>query len=252
MQYDDAVDIESEKVIDEIQKIIVQKVPHLNDGTLLFEPDEAEVMHTGAVGMLGGNKNISVLTTYADVDAISSKTAADSNSNYLDNMVQNIYAKTGTSQELFSPKGAQALSMCINNDMAMMMIVANKYSRFITTILNKVFGNSNISFKYSILPVSYYNQAEYIVDAFKLAQSGYSFLVPAAALGIGQSDLFALKELENEVLDLDNVLIPLQSSYTQSYKSKLEDSAEKEEKTEETEASEETTEVVQDEDSLKK
>jgi len=31
-------------------------------------------MHDGAVGMMKGNKNISVLTTYADVEAVISKT----------------------------------------------------------------------------------------------------------------------------------------------------------------------------------
>lgn len=218
LQYDAAVDTEAERAVDEIRKILVQKIPHLNDGTLLFEPQEAEVMHNGAVQMLSGNKTVSVLTTYADVDAVTSKTSNDTVTAFLENMVQNIYAKTGTSQELFSPRGAEALQLCIANDMAMMMILGNKYSRFLTKIIDQVFGNSNVSFTYNILPVSYYNQADYITDAFKLAQSGYSFLVPCAALGISQSALMDLKELENEVLDLDNVLIPLQSTYTQSYR----------------------------------
>ena len=218
LQYDAAVDTEAERAVDEIRKILVQKIPHLNDGTLLFEPPEAEVMHNGAVQMLANNKTVSVLTTYADVDAVTSKTSNDTVTAFLENMVQNIYAKTGTSQELFSPKGAEALAMCINNDMAMMMILGNKYSRFLGRIIDRVFGNANISFTYNILPVSYYNQADYITDAFKLAQSGYSFLVPCAALGISQNALMDLKELENEVLDLDNVLIPLQSTYTQSYR----------------------------------
>lgn len=218
LQYDAAVDTEAERAVDEIRKILVQKIPHLNDGTLLFEPQEAEVMHNGAVQMLASNKTVSVLTTYADVDAVTSKTSNDTVTAFLENMVQNIYAKTGTSQELFSPKGAEALQLCIANDMAMMMILGNKFARFLSHIINKVFGNANISFNYNILPVSYYNQADYITDAFKLAQSGYSFLVPCAALGISQNELMDLKELENEVLDLDNVLIPLQSTYTQSYR----------------------------------
>ena len=43
----------------------------------MFEPDEAEEIHKGSVGMLKGNKNISVLTTYADTDMLSSKTSAE-------------------------------------------------------------------------------------------------------------------------------------------------------------------------------
>ncbi len=249
LQYDASVDIEAERAVDEIRKILVQKIPHLADGTLLFEPPEAEVMHNGAVQMLANNKTVSVLTTYADVDAVTSKTSNDTVTAFLENMVQNIYAKTGTSQELFSPKGAEALAMCINNDMAMMMILANKYSRFLTSLINMVFSNANITFTYNILPVSYYNQADYITDAFKLAQSGYSFLIPCAALGVNQRSLMDLKELENEVLDLDNVLIPLQSTYTQSYRRNEESTpAEEPEKEEEApeEAEEEITELTED------
>ena len=59
-------------------------MPHLTDGTLVFEPDEAEVMHNGSVRMMSGNKNVSVLTTYADVDAIVSNTSSEASTNALE------------------------------------------------------------------------------------------------------------------------------------------------------------------------
>lgn len=59
----------------------------MNDGRLVFEPPEAEEMHAGAVGMLKGNPNISVLTTYADVDSIVSKTSSDTAHNNIDKML---------------------------------------------------------------------------------------------------------------------------------------------------------------------
>lgn len=233
MQYDDAVDLELERELDDIRKIIVQKIPHLTDGQLLFEPPEAEVMHEGAVGMLSKNQNLSVLTTYADVEAIISKTSSENINNSLDRMLQNVYAETGASSLLFAPTGTQALSTSITNDMSLMMVLANKYSRFISFILTNLFGNSNISFKYSILPISYYNQSDFITDALKMAQSGYSFLLPSVAIGLNQKDLINVKELENSVLDLTSILIPLSSSYTQSSnevgapEKKLEDKAPK-------------------------
>ena len=49
-----------------------------------------------------------------------------------------------------------------------------------------------------------------------MAQSGYSFLLPSAAIGLGQRELLGIKELENEVLVLREKLIPLASSYTES------------------------------------
>ena len=95
------------------------------------------------------------------------------------------------------------------------MILGNKYSRFLTFIINTLFANSNITFKYTLLPISYYDVSDYITDSFKLAQSGYSFLLPSLALGITQKDLLNLKNLENDALDLLTKLVPLSSAYTQ-------------------------------------
>ena len=216
LQYEDAVDNEQERELEEIRKIIVQKIPHLNDGQLLFEPDEAMEMHRGAVNMMKGNKNLSILTTYADVDAIISRTTADNVNTSLDKMLQNVYSEGGVSAQIFSPTGSQALPTSIRNDTALMMILGNKYSRFISYIINCVYANSNIDFQYILLPISYYNQSEYTSDAFKLAQSGYSFLLPALAIGLNQRELSNIKTLENDLLKLHDKLLPLSSAYTQS------------------------------------
>ena len=215
MDYDEAVDVNKERDLEEIRKIIVQKIPHLQDGLLLFEPDEAAVMHEGAVQMMAGNKNISVLTTYADVDAVVSNTSSEASTNALEKSLQNVYAKAGVSGQLFAPTGSQALMLSIKNDISLMMILGNKYSRFFSFIINSLYANSNINFKYIILPISYYDSSEYITDSFKLAQSGYSYLMPVLGLGLTQKDLFNLKNLENDSLKLIEKLIPLSSAYTQ-------------------------------------
>jgi hypothetical protein len=67
-----------------------------------------------------------------------------------------------------------------------------------------------------MLPISYYNESDYITDTFKLAQSGYSFLLPALACGFSQLEFSNLKDLENDVLNLGEKLIPLKSAYTAS------------------------------------
>ena len=216
IEYDEAVDVNRERDLEEIRKIIVQKIPHLQDGMLLFEPQEAEVMHSGAVEMMKGNKNISVLTTYADVDAIVSKTSSEATTNTLEKSLQNVYARASVSGQLFSPTGSQALSTSITNDMSMMMILANKYGKFLSFIINNLFANSNINFKYSILPITWYNEKDYITNTLKMASSGYSFLLPSLAAGLSQKDLVNVKKLENTLLELKNLLIPLDSSYTQA------------------------------------
>ena len=216
IDYDEAVVTEKERDLEEIRKIIVQKIPHLTDGRLLFEPDEALEIHQGTVGMLKGNKNVSVMTTYADVDAIASKTQSDNANNSLDKMEKNIYAQAGVSSEVFTSSGSSSLDASLRNDMAFMMILANKFSTYITNLLNTKFSNSNISFKYTILPITYHNYDKYVDTSFKLVGSGYSFLLPAIALGFTQKDLGNIKDLENDVLQLGKKLIPPSTSYTQT------------------------------------
>lgn len=233
VRYDKALDRQEDAELEEIKKIIVQKIPHLQDGSLLFEPDEAEIIHNGTVGMMKGNKNVSVLTTYADVDSIVSKTTADNEASSLEKMLQNVYANAGVSSQVFAPLGVQAIKLAIINDISLMMVLANKYARFITRVVNSLFGNSNISFKYIILPISLYNQSDFITDSFKLAQSGYSYLLPAIAMGMSQREIVNIKDLENDVLNLQEKFVPLSSAYTQSNgqvgapEKKLEDKSEK-------------------------
>lgn len=166
--------------------------------------------------MLKGNKNISVMTTYADVDAIASKTQAEGTTTTLDKMEKNIYAQAGVSGEVFTSSGSSTMDASLRNDMAFMMVLANKFSAYITNLLNRKFSNSNISFKYTILPVTYHNYDKFVDTSFKLVGSGYSFLMPAVALGLSQKDLGNLKDLENNVLKLGEKLIPPTTSYTQT------------------------------------
>ena len=216
IDYDEAVITDRERDLEEIRKIIVQKIPHLSDGRLLFEPDEALEIHMGTVGMLQGNKNVSVMTTYADVDAIASKTQSENTAGSLDKMEKNIYAQAGVSSEIFTSSGSSSLDASLRNDMAFMMLLANKFSAYISNLLNRKFSNSNVSFKYTILPITYHNYDKFVDTSFKLVGSGYSFLMPAIALGLSQKDLGNLKDLENNILKLGEKLIPPSTSYTQT------------------------------------
>ena len=233
IRYDKAVERREDAELEEIKKIIVQKIPHMTDGTLLFEPEEAEVIHQGTVGMMKGNKNVSVLTTYADVDSIVSKTSAENDTSTLDKMLQNVYANAGVSSQIFAPMGVQAIMLSIINDIAFMMVLANKYARFVSKVINHLFSNSNISFRYIFLALSLFNKSDFISDSLKLAQSGYSYLLPAVAAGLSQREIVNIKDLENDVLNLRDKFIPLQTSYTESNgkvgapEKKLEEKAEK-------------------------
>ena len=216
LEYIDAKDINRERDLEEIRKILVQHIPHLQDGGLLFEPEEALEMHKGAVEMTKKNENLSVLTTYADVDAIVSKTSNDNSLNSVDKALANIYAESGSSSQLFGTDSNLSLSTSILNDMALMMVLAQKLEGFVTSIINEKYGNSNVSFTYKILPITHYNQKDYVETSLKLANSGYSFILPALAMDISQRELGNIKDLENDVLKLKEKLQPLSTAFTET------------------------------------
>lgn len=217
IQYDKAVDIELEKELEEIKRLIIQKIPHLNDGTLLFEPDEVSVMHSGVVKMISSkNPHASVMTTYGDVDVHSLKTTDGVTNNTLANMRTTMYANAGVSPELFAASGSSSLGTSLQEDVSLMMVLGNKIANFMTTIINFLYGNGTIQFKFHILPITYHNEQDMMNNYLKLASSGYSFILPALACGISQKELGSLKDLENDVLKLQDKLLPLTTSYTQS------------------------------------
>lgn len=216
VNYEDYIDIEKNRDENEIKKILVHEIDHFDDGSFLLEPEEAEEVHNGIVEMLRGNSNIDVITTYGKVVL---QSAVDNRQNTVNNMEKvekNIFTEAGTSRQLFSADGNLSMKYSLANDLSLMMSLADQFSIFFKNILNSLYSNGKIHFSYEIFPISYYNEEDFINNAFKLASFGYSSLLPALGLGVTQKNLVSLKNLENDFLEMDKILIPLSSSYTSS------------------------------------
>lgn len=214
--FEDYRELEIKKETLQTKKILVQKIKTNTDGSFSIEPEEAEEMHRGSVRMLKNNEDLDVLTTYADVDLLGiadQRQTVNSNLTAFQNM---IYAESGASAGVFSATGNLALEHSINNDLSLMMTLAAQFSTVLTYILNTKKGSNTVSYEISILPITHFNTKQYIDNAYKLATAGYSFIVPSLALGISQRQLIDIKELENNILNMEDMLKPLQSSFTSS------------------------------------
>lgn len=185
---------------------------------IIFTPDEAAEMHEGIVDMLADNPDTDVVTSFGKVDLLNLSGNEAFNTSDVEQAQDLIYESAGASKELFSATTDSGLEFSLNNDLSMMMILGYGFAHFFTALLNNKFGTKKLSFKLIILPVSFYNSYEYTSKAKDLAAFGYSFLTPVLSTGIDQTDLADLKSLENDVLNLDEYLKPLQSAYTQSGK----------------------------------
>lgn len=213
---EDYKEIDKKRNLQALKRILVQKVG-IDGMKLVFEPEEAEEMHQGVLEMLANNPDVDVITTYNDVNLLD-LSSDDDEKTEIDSVQDLIYEAAGVSKELFCATTDAGLEYSLNNDLSMMMILGQRFAHFFTAILNMKFANKKMNFKLLILPISYYNKEEYTSKAKDLAAFGYSFLTPILSTGIDQTNLTDLKDLENDLLNLDENLKPLQSSYTQSNK----------------------------------
>lgn len=220
IDFEEYREIEKAKDSQDLKKILVQEMPHTSDGELVFDPEEVEEMHRGVVGMLQRNKDVDVLTSFGEVsleDMQSARSVVTDNLQKIENI---IYSEAGISKEVFAASNADSLEKSLKSDLALMMYLANSYEQWLAMLLNDRYGDNNISFTVKIFPLSYYDNYDFIDKTMDMAQYGYSFLVPSLAIGINQMELYDIKSLENDLLGLRNIMLPLQSSHTQSYKDK--------------------------------
>lgn len=184
---------------------------------LVFEPEEAASMHEGVIEMIADNPDCDAITSYGTVKLLDLSGNAEDRTE-VKSAQDLIYDSAGVSKELFNATTQAGVEYSSRNDLAMMMVLGSRFGHFFTALLNNKFGTRKMNFKLVILPVSHYNQDDYITKAKDMAAFGYPFLTPVTGTGLNQTNLADLKVLENDVLDLDVVLKPLQSAYTQSGK----------------------------------
>ena len=217
MDFAEYRELEKEKDKQDLYKILVQEMPHLNDGELVFEPEEVAEMHKGISQMIKSRNGIDFVTSFGTMKVADMQANRSVISNNLDKISSSIYAESGVSKEIFSADNSTALSQSLKKDMSIAMHLGNKFARWLQFIVNNDFAKQNdTSFSITLLPITFYNRDEIFKNSFQGIQYGYSILVPFLALGINQGDVYDLKVLETDILKLDKVMKPLESANTRA------------------------------------
>lgn len=218
---DEAQELDKKKMLQDLLKIVIQKMPLDKNGELIFDIDEARDLHNNAVAMLSKAIGVDVLTSFAD---ISVETLSDKNSTAskddLQKVERAVYNEAGISQMLFATDGNLALEKSVANDEASMYNLLLQFERFMNDLLD-ISHNKNpkkLRLKVSMLTTTIYNYKDIAKLYKEQATLGYSKLLPQIALGQSQSSILATAYFENEILKLADLMIPLQSSNTQSGK----------------------------------
>lgn len=205
----------------DLSKILVQHFATNKNGELGMNYNEVEQLHQNCLDMVGGIEGLDVLTTFADVSVLDlqQKSGFNQTNDPLKNFLNSVYSNAGVSANLFATDGNLALDKSISNDESIMfMLFVEKVQTFINYELNRRFSTSKVGVICNFPRITIYNFKE-MADTFKgQAMYGYSKRLPAIATGQSQSSLMAGIEYENSVMGMAEVMVPLQSSTTQSGK----------------------------------
>ena len=218
LDLDAAQELDRRKQMQKLLKIIIQKLPLDKNGDLIFDIDEAEDIHRNAVAMLANAIGVDVLTTFADIEAvdISDKTTATTKDD-LEKVERSLYNAFGTSQNIFNADGNMATTNSILNDEAMCRTLLLQFAAFYDYVTQAMSSNpKKWKFRLYMLETTQYNYKELSKLYKEQVQIGYSKMLPQIALGQSQSFILNSVKFENEVLHLNEIMIPPLMSSTMS------------------------------------
>ena len=207
-----------------LTKLLVQIIDIDKEGNPEVDLEMAAEFHKNLRDIAEKKANVDALTTLAkEVNVLSLGETGDASKNYefLQTYYDQFFDDAGISAELFNATTGSTLDFSEVKDEAFMYDlrkqIENWFNYFLSTICNKKI-TKNTKFVFSYLQTSYKNREKMIDSYLKGAQYGFSKMAPQIAMGVKQRYIESLAYFENEVLNLDEKLVPLQSSHTMSGK----------------------------------
>lgn len=216
-------DLESYKSLAEVAtkldifKLISFKIPTDDKGVPSIDWDTI----TKFYDLLANNvpEAVGVAALPGEVNSVDFKKSESGNSTTdISDAIQNFYYTSGTSSLLFGDAAnntSGALAMSIKADEEIVFAFMAQCERVVNRLLKSLSGTQK--FKITFLPATIFSKEKevgYIKEAATLGlptKSAY-----AALMHVQQIDIGGMSYVENDVLKLQDVFIPLSSTYTQS------------------------------------
>lgn len=206
-------------------KLLVQKIPMKADP----KSEKDYVLTLPTVKKFHSNiktalpKNVGLISTPMEIEDYSfeRKTSAD-NANLSE--AQDVLFTSAGFGNIFSAtnKSLTALKNANLSDQSLMFKLLRQFERFFNARLKTLFGK-DCGMTVWFLDITIFNREDKINEFLKLAQFGLPKSTIAVATGMSQSQFLGLNALE-EHLELEDKLVPLNSSHTQNQNAKVNES----------------------------
>jgi hypothetical protein len=215
LDLDAAQELDRKKQMQQLLKIVIQKLPLDKNGDLIFDVDEARDIHNNAVEMLKRAIGVDVLTTFADIDVedMSDKNTTTT-SDDLAKMERTVFNNFGISQNLFNTDGNLSLEKSILADESSIRNLLFQFHMFFDRLAQvKGTQKRKYNFRLYMLETTQYNYRELSKMYKEQVQIGYSKMLPQIAMGHSQSSIIHAAHFENNILHLSEIMVPpMQSS----------------------------------------
>ena len=210
LDLDASQDLDRRKQMQQLLKIIIQKLPLDKNGELVFDVDEARDIHNNAVAMLQRAIGVDVLTTFADVESIdmSDKNTTTTRDD-LAKVERTVYNAAGISKNVFNTEGNLALEKSILEDESTIRNLLLQFIIFFDRIVqDKNSNKKKYAFRFYMLETTQYNYQNMAKLYKEQAQMGHSKILPQIALGHSQSFILNTAHFENNILHLTELMLP--------------------------------------------
>ena len=206
---DAAQNLDRRRQMQQLIKILIQKLPLDKNGDLIFDVDEARDIHNNAIQMLSRTIGVDVLTTFAEIESINlSDKNTTTTTDELEKVERAVFNALGTSQNLFNTDGNMSLEKSILNDESSIRNLLFQFNIFFDRVCRNRTSSKKYNFKFYMLETTQYNYKELAKLYKEQTQIGYSKMLPQIALGHSQSFILNSIVFENDVLHLSEIMIP--------------------------------------------
>lgn len=208
---------EIQRSLNELEKIFTHEIPHNEDGDLIFSLDESIIIHENMTTAMKGVKGLKLLTTFGKTNLLELQGDKTKENKSLKQAYENIYYNAGLNPSIFHGENESSINASITKDVAYIFKQLQLVINFYNVAINNLYSFTPYQAKLSMLSISIYDEMEKIKLYRDSASFGIGKLEAVVAAGIKQVDIIDKANLE-KFLDLNNILVPLQSSHTQSGK----------------------------------
>ena len=140
---DNAEGIDRQRQVQQLSRILVQKLPRDKNGDLLFDVDEARTLHANAVDMLKRTIGVDVFTTFADVEDVDLSDSSEAASDSVNNAANAVYTSMSVNENLFNTDGNLNTKKSVLVDEATVRTLILQFEIFFDRIIRRKYNTKN-------------------------------------------------------------------------------------------------------------